>query len=202
MHEQRRRPAQRHRRNEKGEWPLSVAIIRGQDKRARKLVEEAGHPVDQCADHKGWEPLHEAAYFDRLEIVEFLLDRGARIDAASDENGQSTPAKSAAENNAVRSLRLLIERGASLTHRDAEGYNLLDHVERRIDAIARELAEKEALLGRSTEDENEEFVAPMKDIAALILRLMSEKGLPLNDSSSLTKRGQFGRQNMYVMIVK
>lgn len=78
--------------------------------------------------HDGWTPLHMAVFFGHIDLVRFLLDAGADIDALS-KNGQDlTPLHSALANphHAKVSL-LLIEKGADITLAQSEGYTPLHY---------------------------------------------------------------------------
>ena len=67
-------------------------------------------------DYVGWTPLHEAANFGHLEIVNYLLDYGADIDHRGDAG--ITPLIDAASCGHVQMMRLLIERGANKLYKD------------------------------------------------------------------------------------
>jgi len=76
-------------------------------------------------DDQGRRPLHEAALFGRAEMVGFLLDSGASIDAPIHPFGQ-TALYLAVERGHMDVVRLLIERRASLKVEDSLlGHGLL-----------------------------------------------------------------------------
>ncbi|XP_041484073.1 transient receptor potential cation channel subfamily A member 1-like isoform X1 [Lytechinus variegatus] len=68
-------------------------------------------------------PLHKAAMFDHVDVVRYLLDQGADIDAEDLEN--RTPLLLAASKRAWRSARLLLQKGANFFVKDAECRNVL-----------------------------------------------------------------------------
>ncbi|TRY85651.1 hypothetical protein DNTS_008800 [Danionella cerebrum] len=74
----------------------------------------------QRADSFGVTPLHVAAALDYEEMLEFLLERGADIEACTFKDKQ-TPLHFAAKNDAVGSLRTLLLNGADITVRDHKG---------------------------------------------------------------------------------
>ncbi|MDR3299527.1 MAG: ankyrin repeat domain-containing protein [Candidatus Accumulibacter sp.] len=78
---QRRARINTHNRN--GETALSIAAYRGRGNDVRRLV-EAGAEVNFF----GWPPLAYAAYNGHTEIVDYLIGRGAEIDAKT-ENGST-----------------------------------------------------------------------------------------------------------------
>lgn len=73
-------------RNLRGETQLHVACIRGNFKMAKKLIEE-GHPLNE-RDNLNWLPLHEACNYGYLDIVELLVNSGAKV---NDSIGPITP---------------------------------------------------------------------------------------------------------------
>lgn len=75
-------------------------------------------------NYDGETPLHAAAFMDRPDIVEYLLDRGAAIDAR--DNNDMTPIHSAVEGGAMRAAHALLERGADPTIRNVFGDTPLD----------------------------------------------------------------------------
>lgn len=66
-------------------------------------------------------PLHEAANFGFLEIVDYLIDKGAKIyDRGGDRCGGITPLHDACSCGNVRVIELLVNRGAPLDAKDDE----------------------------------------------------------------------------------
>jgi hypothetical protein len=68
-------------------------------------------------------PLHFAAWNDRLNIVQLLVNRGAQINAVDDEG--TTSLHLAAMNNHLKVLKLLVNRGAQIDAVDNDGWNAL-----------------------------------------------------------------------------
>jgi hypothetical protein len=75
--------------------------------------------VDDVDPRWGFAPLHAAAWFDRPEMLEELLRRGATL-ALVDSEGR-TPLTLAVDRDARRALRVLIAAGADLEARDSDG---------------------------------------------------------------------------------
>jgi len=69
------------------------------------------------------QPLHFAAQSNRPTLVEYLLDRGAEIDALGGEDSR-TPLHFAADMS-PETVRVLIDRGADLNHVDFQGFTPL-----------------------------------------------------------------------------
>jgi len=79
-----------------------------------------GHPVNP-RDYCGWLPLHEAANHGFVEIVQYLLDKGALIDDRGGEHcGGVTPLHDACCCGNVTVIELLVTRGANLFAKDCE----------------------------------------------------------------------------------
>lgn len=79
-------------------------------------------------NHPGWTPLHYAASTGQIEVIEFLLENHAYIDAAS-ENG-TTPLMLAARGNHTRAARLLVDRGADPSLRNDAGLGAPEYLMR------------------------------------------------------------------------
>jgi len=79
-----------------------------------------GHPVNP-RDYCGWLPIHEAANHGFVEIVQYLLDKGALIDDRGGEHcGGVTPLHDACSCGNVAVVELLATRGANLYAKDNE----------------------------------------------------------------------------------
>ncbi|KAJ0179628.1 hypothetical protein K1T71_005340 [Dendrolimus kikuchii] len=86
--------------------------------RVKELV-EAGWDVNQ-PDHETVTLLHWAAINNRREIIQYLLSKGARVDAIGGEL-QSTPLHWATRQGHLEATVLLMRAGADPSIRDAEG---------------------------------------------------------------------------------
>ncbi|CAK1544798.1 unnamed protein product [Leptosia nina] len=86
--------------------------------RVKELV-EAGWDVNQ-PDHETVTLLHWAAINNRREIIEYLLSKGALVDAIGGEL-QSTPLQWAARQGHLEATVALMRAGADPSRRDAEG---------------------------------------------------------------------------------
>lgn len=92
--------------NPADETALMMAALRGNLDAVRRLV-DLGAQVRRA----GWTPAHYAAAGPNVQVLAFLLDRGADVDAVA-PNG-STPLMMAAGHGTEDSVRLLIARGAN-----------------------------------------------------------------------------------------
>lgn len=91
--------------NAAGETALMMAALRGDLPHARQLLERGA-----AIQRDGWTPLHYAASGPSTSLVEWLLDRGAPLEARS-PNG-TTPLMMAARYGPEDSALLLWKRGA------------------------------------------------------------------------------------------
>jgi ankyrin repeat protein len=91
-------------------------LAREGDVLSAELVMDAGGNID-LPDEEGRRPLHEAAYFGRADMVGFLLDSGALLDAPIHPFGY-TALYFAVQQGHMDIVRLLLERGARVTVAD------------------------------------------------------------------------------------
>ncbi|RVE44942.1 hypothetical protein evm_010416 [Chilo suppressalis] len=101
-----------------GGFDIVKATQYGAVARVRELV-EAGWDVNQ-PDRETVTLLHWAAINNRREIVQYLLAKGARVDAVGGEL-RSTPLHWAARQGHLEATVLLVRAGADPALRDAEG---------------------------------------------------------------------------------
>nr|XP_054767566.1 BRCA1-associated RING domain protein 1-like [Lytechinus pictus] len=121
-------------RNKRGETPLHVACIKGDENEVKSLLEQGADPNSK--DNAGWTPLHEACNHGHTSLLGLLLDHNALINTPGFEH--DTPLHDAVNNNRIPVIKYLRERGASLETRNIHGQTPLD--------LPATLAIKEALL--------------------------------------------------------
>jgi ankyrin repeat protein len=100
--------------NAQGETPLMMAALKGRLEWTQRLLERGAR-----LNREGWTPLHYAASGPEPKVVEFLLARGAALEARS-PNG-STPLMMAARYGSETSVDLLLARGADPRVRNDQG---------------------------------------------------------------------------------
>lgn len=106
--------------NAAGETAVMMAALRGRLDWTRQLV-----AMGAKVRRDGWTPLHYAASGPNVEVVRFLLDQGADVDAIA-PNGAS-PLMMAARYGAEDSVRLLIARGADKRVRNSLNQSAADY---------------------------------------------------------------------------
>lgn len=117
-------------RNQKGETPLHLACIAGNQTLVKQLLDQ-GHEVI-VRDNAGWIPLHEACNHGYKEIVEVLLTRSGNR-GINDRGGTKcdgvTPLYDACSNGNLEIVELLLERGADPTMKTNDGDSALNALE-------------------------------------------------------------------------
>ncbi|MFT6766565.1 MAG: ankyrin repeat protein [Burkholderiaceae bacterium] len=109
-------------RNNAGETPLMLAVLRGQIKMVHALVS-----AKAAVNHPGWTALHYAAsatYEQAPEMIALLLDNFAYIDAESPN--ATTPLMMAARYGSSPNVAVLLESGADPRLKNQQGLNALD----------------------------------------------------------------------------
>ncbi len=109
--------------NMTNETPLMFAALYGQMSEVKILVDQKQVPVNRS----GWTPLHYACTNGHLEISQFLLDKGAAVDAPSPN--ETTPLMMAIRAGNIQLVRLLLDRGADIRIRNQQGYSAIDVAE-------------------------------------------------------------------------
>jgi ankyrin repeat protein len=105
--------------NPLGETPLMMAALRGQLDWCKRLV-AGGAKIDR----KGWAPLHYAASGPSAEVVAWLLDQRAAVNARSPNH--TTPLMMAAGYGSEASVDALLSRGADPTLRNQKQMTAAD----------------------------------------------------------------------------
>jgi uncharacterized protein len=87
------------------------------------LAEDPGWVLAWSVD--GWQPLHLASYFGRVEAVRQLLDLDAPVDDSSRNPLQITPLHAAASGSHAEIVWLLVASGARVDARQSHGWTPL-----------------------------------------------------------------------------
>ncbi|MBU3630248.1 ankyrin repeat domain-containing protein [Polynucleobacter sp. AP-Melu-500A-A1] len=106
--------------NKQGETPLMMASINGDLPLVRTLVLKNKAQLD----HISWTPLHYACAKGHLDVAQFLIANGAKVDSLS--LGGTTPLMMAVQSGNELLVKLLLDRGANLQSRNVEGITAID----------------------------------------------------------------------------
>ncbi|OAA65142.1 Ankyrin repeat-containing domain protein [Akanthomyces lecanii RCEF 1005] len=88
-----------------------------------RLLLEKGSDINY-RNRKGRTPLHIATFEDNQALVEFLLQRGAKVDLTEDRYSR-TPLLMAAHRGNISLVRLLHTKGGDINHADRDGQTAL-----------------------------------------------------------------------------
>ena len=106
--------------NKSGETPLMIASIDGNLPLVKTLVLQN----KALLDHISWTPLHYACAKGHLEVAQFLIANGAMVDSMSLSN--TTPLMMAVQSGNEQLVKLLLDKGADLQLRNAQGLTAID----------------------------------------------------------------------------
>jgi hypothetical protein len=117
--------------NTAGESALMIAALTGNLELARIMVAK-----DADINKTGWTALHYAASKGHTDVISFLLENHAYIDAAS-PNG-TTPLMMASRYGSTESVKLLLDQGADASLKNMQGLTALQFAQTgvRPDAIS------------------------------------------------------------------
>lgn len=108
--------------NAAGETALMLTAIAGDLDASQQLVARGAK-----VQFPGWSPIHYAASGPNTRLVQWLLERGAQVDAES-PNG-TTPLMLAAQHAPEATVELLLKRGADTRKRNQRGLQAIDYAE-------------------------------------------------------------------------
>lgn len=100
---------------------LFAAVLTGNLEALEALI-AANRSQINLLSADGWTPLHLAAHFDQPEVVRFLLNKGAHVNARSTNAMHNAPLHAATAGKATAAAKLLIEHGADVNARQASGW--------------------------------------------------------------------------------
>ena len=97
----------------------SLGILKLMFEKQPEIFSEIVHSVDTIQ----MTPLHKASMFDHVEVAEFLIEKGANIDALDKE--KRSPLLLAASRNCIQMVCYLLSKGADFEQKDTKLRNLL-----------------------------------------------------------------------------
>jgi len=106
--------------NKNGETPLMIASIDGNLPLVKTLVLQN----KALLDHISWTPLHYACAKGHFEVAQFLIANGATVDSMN--LGNTTPLMMAVQSGNEKLVKLLLDKGADLQLRNAQGLTAID----------------------------------------------------------------------------
>lgn len=106
--------------NKSGENPLMIASIEGDLPLVETMVLKNKAQVNKT----GWTPLHYACSTGKLNVAEFLVANGAKVNALSPSD--TTPLMMAVSSGNELLIKFLLDKGADLNMRNHEGYSAID----------------------------------------------------------------------------
>jgi ankyrin repeat protein len=106
--------------NKTGENPLMMASIDGELPLVETLVLKKQANVNKT----GWAPLHYACTTGKLNVAEFLVANGAKVNALSPS--ETTPLMMAVSSGNELLIKFLLDNGADLRMRNHEGFTAID----------------------------------------------------------------------------
>jgi ankyrin repeat protein len=106
--------------NRKGENALMMAAIFGLIPEVKYLVENKAAIFNQS----GWTALHYAATTGQTEIVAYLIEQGAQVNALSESN--TTPLMMAVRSGNIETVSVLLKNGADLQIVNDRGFTAID----------------------------------------------------------------------------
>ena len=109
--------------NLSGETVLMMASLYGMLPEVKVLVDKRGAEINKS----GWTPLHYACTEGHLAVADYLLSKGAKVDALSESD--TTPLMMAVRSGNIQLVRLLLDRGADLQIRNHQGFSAIDVAE-------------------------------------------------------------------------
>jgi len=110
--------------NAAGETPLMMASLQGELDMVKLMVDGMEAEVNKT----GWTALHYAATTGHNDVVKYLLDHAAYIDAES-PNG-TTPLMMAARGGHIETVKLLLDEGADMRLKNQQGMTVIDFADR------------------------------------------------------------------------
>jgi ankyrin repeat protein len=110
--------------NKVGETPLMMAALNGLMPIVKLLVDDKEVEINKT----GWTPLHYAASMGRDEVVKYLVDHAAYIDAES-PNG-TTPLMMAVRGGHITTVKLLLDEGADMRLKNQQNMTAIDFAKR------------------------------------------------------------------------
>ncbi|HTQ27019.1 MAG TPA: ankyrin repeat domain-containing protein [Puia sp.] len=111
-------------KSHKSALDIFEAVSTGEEKLVRRLT-EANPSVVNLVSPDGFSPLGYACFFNQPAIARYLVEQGADVGAASNNNFKVTPLHSASAISSYELVEYLLAHGADVHARQASGFTAL-----------------------------------------------------------------------------
>ncbi|XP_069674824.1 putative ankyrin repeat protein RF_0381 [Periplaneta americana] len=140
-------------RNKLGSTILHAASSKGHLELCKKLIKRGSDVNARMTYLHMWTPLHKAVLYNYLNVVQLLVDKGAELDAVTNDDHE-TSLHYAARNGTYDIVKFLISRGANYTIEDKNGDTPLEAAlsknRTRVVELLTSYAEKNVLITETT----------------------------------------------------
>jgi len=166
---------------------IHQAAMQGDLAAVKKLLEQNPALLEARDDDEGVTPLAYAAGFGRMEVLEFLVARGADVNAR-DPRGLSALLLTVYTGQ-LQALRFLLDKGADVKSPGPSGMRPLHFAARERAEIAGLLVERKAEIGARDDYGNSALILAAREGADDVVRLLVESGADVNAANPLTGDG-------------
>ncbi|SMC20295.1 Ankyrin repeat-containing protein [Andreprevotia lacus DSM 23236] len=111
-------------RDAAGETPFTMAISGGKTAQVKDMLNRCQPELDKMSK-EGWYPLHVAAYYGSVEVIELLVKKGADINARGTYDDM-TPLHMAVSYGKPEFVKALLANGADKSLKSASGKTAYD----------------------------------------------------------------------------
>ena len=169
------------------EVSIHEAAMKGDLAAVKKLLEQNPALLEARDEDEGVTPLAYAAGFGRMEVLEFLVARGADVNAR-DARGLSA-LHLTVYTGQLQALRYLLDKGADVKSRGPSGMGPLHFAARQRGEIAGLLVERKADVGARDDYGNTALILAVREGAHEVVRLLVDAGADPNGANPLTGDG-------------
>ena len=166
---------------------IHQAAMDGDLTTVRKLLEQNPALLEARDEDEGVTPLAYAAGFGHMEVLEFLVARGADVNAR-DPRGLSA-LHLTAYTGQLQALRFLIAKGADVRAKGPSGMGPLHLAVRESPEIVRALVEAKADISARNDYGNDALALAVRAGALDVVRALVEAGADVNAANPLTGDG-------------
>ena len=166
---------------------IHQAAMQGDLATVKRLLEQNPALLEARDEDEGVTPLAYAAGFGRMGVLEFLVARGANVNAR-DPRGLSALHLTVFTGQ-TQALRFLLEKGADVRATGPSGMSPLHFAAREGAEIAGLLVERKADVGARDDYGNTALILAVREGAQDVVRVLVESGADVNAGNPLTGDG-------------